>query len=139
MWDLTIHSPSEPDVFTSIRSFLQSMWDPPIDSLRGSASSLTHRPVFRSDTIRNTPNFLNLISDVTHEKILQCCYNQLMELNKVLPLKLKQVLMKSYGPIPLHELINHQVRSKYKQKDRLIKKPSTYTAKLNSNSEHYIV
>ena len=72
MWDLTFHPPSRPSVLVGTRSLLQSMWDPPIHLLRGpssllahrlmstpfqgSASSLTHRPVFNSDTICNSPS-----------------------------------------------------------------------------------
>ena len=61
--------PSEPNVLTDTHSSLQSMWDPPIHPLqgpaslrahqlvstplRGSPSSLTHRPMSGSDTIYN--------------------------------------------------------------------------------------
>ena len=69
MWDLTIHSPSEPSVLTDTHSLLQSMWDPPIHPLQGlascwqpprvhplwgSASSMAHRLVSNSNTICNT-------------------------------------------------------------------------------------
>ena len=70
MWDLTIHPPSGPSVFAGTRSLLQSMWDPPIHPpldpsvlagtppcvhpLRGSTSSLAHRPMSGSCTICNS-------------------------------------------------------------------------------------
>ena len=66
-WDLTIHSPSRPSVLVGTRSLLQSKWDPPnppplspnvlagtpprVHPLRGSTSSLAHRPMSSSDTI----------------------------------------------------------------------------------------